>query len=87
LAYDASTVFGSPCITATQTVQDDLVPSVTHPGGTRLIALLLLLLVVVVLMQMSELTSTLLDAQQQPDELVALLLGKVQLVSSSQLVD
>jgi len=64
--------------------------SLTHPGGTRLVALLLLLLlllVVLMLMQLSELTSTFLDAQQQPDELVALLLGKVQLVSSSQLVD
>ena len=38
-------------------------------------------------MQLSELMATFLNAQQQPDELVALFLGEVELISQSQLLN
>jgi len=60
--------------------------TLTH-AGMWLARVGVLLMLMLLAMQLSQLMTTLLDAQQQPDELVALFLGEVELVAQCQLVD
>jgi len=58
---------------------------VTDPCVQLLARVIMLLMLLT--MELCELMTTLLNAQQQPNELVALFLGEVQLIAPRQLLD